>query len=1680
MKKRCFLFLLALLPMIASAYNNIDGICYDLDTSIKMATVVSSDPGYSGVIVIPDRVWVSEDGCYYSVTSIGESAFNGCSGLTSITIPNSVTVIGPSAFQDCSGLTSITIPSSVKSINYSAFSGCSGLTSITIPNSVEFIGFSAFCNCIGLTSITIPNSVTNINYSAFSGCSGLTSVTIPNSVTSIGERAFLGCSGLTSITIPNSVESIGNSAFSGCSGLTSITIPNSVESIGNSAFSGCSGLTSITIPNSVTSIGAFVFQDCSGLTSIIVESGNTEYDSRDNCNAIIEKSSNTLIAGCKNSTIPNSVTSIGSYAFYSCSVLTSITIPNSVTSIGNHAFYNCSGLTSITIPNSVMDIGPGVFENCSGLTSITIPNSVTSIGSEAFWCCSGLTSITIPSSVASIGASAFYYCESLTSITIPNSVTSIGEAAFANCSSLTSITIPNSVTSIGKYAFVGTGWYNNQPNGLIYAGKVAYKYKGTMPNNTSIIIKDGTLGIAGSAFQNCSGLTSITIPNSVTSIGDGAFVGCSGLTTITSEIENPFAIEDHVFECSDKDIFATATLVVPPGKRSVYQNTAGWNKFTNIVEVELIGYEFVNNDICYKIGENNTVSVVSRDSKYSGDVVIPDQVSYNGSNYDVTAIGARAFYYCSGLTSITIPNSVTSIGSEAFWCCSGLTSITIPSSVASIGASAFYYCESLTSITIPNSVTTISNGAFSRCRRLTEITIPNSVTSIGESAFRECRSLTSITIPNSVISIGSYVFYNCTGLTSVHISDLEAWCRIIFNGYDSNPLYRAHHLYLDGEEIKDLVIPNSMTSIGNYAFVGCSGLTSITIPNSVTSIGQGAFSWCSGLTYVHISDLEAWCGIIFNGYDSNPLYCAHHLYLDGEEIKDLVIPNSMTSIGNYAFVSCSGLTSITIPNSVTSIGDGAFSGCSGLTSVTIPNSVTTISNDAFSHCSGLTSVTIADGVIEIKNHAFAYCTELMSVSIPNSVTKIENYAFYGCNNLELVLPERITKRNVHVATAGTLSNYISEDEKYLIEELTLTGELNGSDFILIRDMAGIESYYFDTDWGPEISETDGRLKTLDISNAAIVGDGSVYFVEAEDFGGYFLYIQENCISRKLFFRTKLESIIIPHNVTRIEGFAFDDCYGLTSITIPNSVTSIGDGAFSSCSGLTSVNIPNSVTSIGNYAFGSCSGLTSITIPNSVTSIGGEAFGGCSGLTSIVSEIESPFEINDDVFGCYGMDIYSSATLIVPAGKKNIYKNTAGWNNFQNIVEVGGVGYEFEAGGIRYRIYENNTLCVIERNEKYEGILIIPKTIVYDGKNFTVTGIGENAFNDCDNLQGIIIPQTVYNNGIPESLTKFTTYSNNPMWVEVVVKGAVSATMKIYPIDEQGNTDENNCYTVTISGLNPGQYIPWKLDDENYGIISAKTGTLTLETQPAQPTSTTKARLIATTNEADDDQHFGFEWLRYNAPADMPSNKVSAPLYEGRIVGSLGGLNPDIYYKYRPFYQSDSGEMVYGEWIPFLTGDANVFFEPETHTKEAEDVSATGALLSGVWIEGTEDIQEKGFEYWTILTSNTRSVGNDAKTMVVSGNNTTVTIDGLVPGKEYGYRSYVKTESGTTYGEEMKFKTVLIGDVNGDGELNGADAKAIADHIMGNTPTGFNAKEADINGDNDINVADIVRILNLIK
>jgi len=638
-----------------------------------------------------------------------------------------------------------------------------------------------------------------------------------------------------------------------------VTYP--VALIGSEAFCCKEDITGVFIPNSVIIIERNAFEGCYSLTSIIVESGNPNYDSRDNCNAIIETASNTLIAGCQNTIIPNSVTSIGEAAFYGCSSLTNIIIPNSVTSIGEAAFNGCSGLTNIIIPNSVTSIDDYAFQYCSSLTSIIIPNSVTHIGWWAFnecYCLRNVYSFITDLSGLSMYDDSFMDYEECT-LHVPEGMMEAYQADEnwgPHFSDIVEMVEPVPATTIEV-----------EPTAAkIFVGDSLQLTATVGPEDVTINIVIWSTSDPSVATVDGEGL--------VTAVGEGSAI----ITAMTIDGTSLTASCEVTVELLNI-IFADANV-----KAICVQN---WdtNGDGELSDIEAAAVTSLNG----KFTDKYSITSFDELKYFTGLTTIEDYAFQSCLNLksitlpnSIRGIGKSAFDGCSRLTSIDIPESVTYISHGAFSSCSHLTSINIPNRVTGIADWLFSGCGSLTNIIIPNSVTYIGEVAFSRCG-LTNIDIPNSVTRIDKSAFSGCYRLTSIIIPNSVTSIGDRAFRDCNSLASITVEsgnpyyDSRENCNAII-GTISNKLLVG---------CKNTIIPNSVTGIGISAFDGCSGLVNIDIPNSVTSIGESAFACCSNLTSV-------------------------------------TIPNSVTSIGRWAFSSCK-LKSVIIPKSVTHIGYSAFS-----------------------------------------------------------------------------------------------------------------------------------------------------------------------------------------------------------------------------------------------------------------------------------------------------------------------------------------------------------------------------------------------------------------------------------------------------------------------------------------------------------------------------------------------------------------------------------------------------------------------------------------------------------------------------------------------------------------------------------------------------------------------------------
>ena len=674
--------------------------------------------------------------------------------------------------------------------------------------------------------------------------------------------------------------------------------------------------------------------------------------------------------------------------------------------------------------------------------------------------------------------------------------------------------------------------------------------------------------------------------------------------------------------------------------------------------------------------------------------------------------------YKNGQGVITFDAPVTSIGYGAFGDCSTLTSITLPNSVTFIGNNAFYYCRNLTSITIPDNVTSIGDYAFEGCRSMTSATIGSSVTRIGDRAFRDCSNLTSITIPDSVIAIGYRTFYYCSRLESVTIGDSVSsigifafeGCSSLIGFYGKLASEDNRCLIIDGvlnsfarSGLTEYSIPNSVTSIGDYALYYCSGLISLTIPDSVTSIGEGSFSDCKSLLNITIPDSVTSIG-------NNAFNCC-------EDLTSVTIGNSVISIGDYAFERCSSLTNATIGNSVTSIGNGAFCNCTSLTNITIPNSVTSIGISAFEKCCSLTSLTIGNSVISIGSSAFNGCTGEMIINskplvevdydydshpthsgrgwlcdnkftkltIGDDITKIGDYVFFECKSLKsVIIGNRVTSiGNRSFYNCDYLTSVTIPDSVTSIEGYALWGCSNLTSVTIPDSVTSI---------GQSAFEYCHNLDSVNISDLSAWCKIDFGYNGNPLDNGADLYLNGDLVNE----------LTIPSDITEIKSYAFYKCNSLTSVTIPDSVVSIGEGAFCNCRNLmtfygkfasednrclivngvlhyfakacsvTEYTIPEGVTSIGDNAFYYCTSLASITIPDSITSIGKGAFCNCDGLTNVYCKAITPPTLGDTNVFSYGSGQFLRCEIYVPIDSEWEYRSAAVWKNFADRI----VGYDF--------------------------------------------------------------------------------------------------------------------------------------------------------------------------------------------------------------------------------------------------------------------------------------------------------------------------------------------------------------------------------------------------------------------
>jgi hypothetical protein len=1141
-----------------------------------------------------------------SLTTIGISAFDACGDLQSIILPGSVITIGNYAFVNCQNLQSVTLQEGLITIGNSAFRYCSNLQSITIPGSVTTIGDDVFDGCRALSTLvclnpeppTVSENTFNecpivavyvpseaiADYQSAEGWSNFYIVDVANKpdelvlnftvdglnyrVTSLQDSQVEVVSGDYSgdIVIPEAVTyadteytvtGIANRAFQ-WSGITSVEIPASVTTIGDDAFQGTQ-ISAIEIPTSVTSIGSWAFEYCGSLTIVT------------SMNPVPPTTGENTFNECPIVAVYVPAEAIEAYQsaegwsnFY-------------IVDVANKPAELVTNFTVDGINYRVTSLQENLVEVVSGDYSV-IPEivtyadteyTVTGIANRAFqW--SGITSVEIPVSVTTIGSWAFEYCRSLTIVTSMNPVPpTTGENTFNECP-IVAVRVPAEAIEAYQSAEGWKDFYicdvanevvaNFTVDGINYrvtslqdnlVEVVSGDYSGDIVIPEAVTYADSeytVTGIANRAFR-WSGITSVEIPTSVTTIGSWAFEYCGSLTIVTSMNPVPPTTGENTFnECP------IVAVRVPAEAIEAYQSVEGWKDFYICDVANEVVANFTVDGINYRVTslQDSHVEVVSGD--YSGDIVIPEVVTYNDTEYSVIAIGESAFENCNELQSVTLPESVTTIGTYAFRNCTSLQSVTLPESVTTIEDYAFYRCTSLQSVTLPESVTTIGRYVFYGCTSLQSVILPESVTTIERYTFRRCTSLQSITIPRNVTKIDRYAFGDCTSLSTLVCLN-PAPPTVGENTFNECPIVAV---YVPAEAIEDY-----QSAEGWRDFYICD------VANKPDELVTN-FT-VDGINYRVTSLQENLVEVVSGDYSGGIVIPEIVTYADTEY--------TVTGIANRAF-QWKGITSVEIPASVTSIGSWAFEYCSSLASITSLNPVPpTTGENTFNECS------------------------IAAVYVPSEA--IEDYqSAEGWSNFYIV---DVANKPDELVTNFTVNGINYQITSFTDQTVEVTSGDYSGDIVIPEVVTYDDNEYAVTKIG------DNAFEGSSIENVTIPGSvttiGDEAFYGCESLTSLMLEDGVKTIGWGAFTGCCLESVTIPGSVMTIGEYAFAGCERLTSLILEEGVKKICWYAFAWCPSLESVTIPESVTWIGNGTFQDCENLSSITCTSEVLSLGWDVFSG---------------------------------------------------------------------------------------------------------------------------------------------------------------------------------------------------------------------------------------------------------------------------------------------------------------------------------------------------------------------------------------------------------------------------------------------------------------------------------------
>ena len=1280
-----------------------------------------------------------------TVTSIGEKAFQGCAA-TQVIIGSGVIEVGTYAFQDAISLEECIIGDKVNAIKSGTFSGCTRLKKFKIGSSVKTIADAAFANCRLLESITIPASVTKIGTDVtqntnrvFYGCTSLKNVIFEDGTSELslgyydsspGKGLFFDCP-LQEVYLGRNItypyasypSHRGYSAFYNQQNLTQATIGEKVTSLSDYLFYGCKNLDRIiSMASSVPTVGTSTFIGSTNPNTVVNATAYVPYGRKssytstdswkdlkyikewfyDDNYSYIPLTVSTAEVQAHPTNRPESiqipatvnwsegsfsVTAVADNGFENNTNLTTVTLPESVKTVGNKAFYGCSKLSAVTF-NGQTAIGDEAFRNCTSLINVSLPSGLKTIGDRAFQNANSITQIEFKDGIESIGAFSFMDCKALTAVRLPNTTKSIGTSAFENCIKLTYASLGDNLTSLGNSAFRNCSVLTeiSIPGTTVTVGEKAFQNCRTLALAT---LNSGITTIGGFCFDGCSELLSMTIPGTVRTIGGGSFNGCIALTSLTFG-NSQYSVEIPQFTDSP-----LKTLRIGRNLTYTYSNTLS------------------------PFRDRTTLRRVL----FTGD--------------DVTNVYNYLLDGCTGITTISLPESLVTINGYAFRNCSSLPEITLPSALSSIGSHAFDGCSSIERLTINNSDKALTLGTdnsmffdspikslyvgrnlsytvnsytyphehapFYEQKELTELQFSEegNITNIAAYFLYEAEKLPTLVLPEGITQINNYAFYKNSALTTVSLpTTLNKIGDYVFSNNSSIPSLTlpdnvtsvGQSAFRNCSAMESIHLSEKLSSLNQYVLAGCTSLKSIIIPPSVTEMRIGVFNDDISLTDVTIGDSETalTIGIGKQGkgmFYSNPL---ENVYI-GRNLRYTADADN----GFSPFKDLSTIQAVTFSQAgtVTQILPYLLNGCSSVKNFLLPESLTFIGGYAFANMGSLENCIVPNNVTTLGEGAFKNDSLLASVVLSNRLPILNKELFSNCVVLDnLSIPASVTEiKNNAFTNCTSMKNLRIE---------------NGTEVMTVgRGLNGVTSMFRDC---PIEKLHLGRWLTYDVNSSVCAPfQGQKDLTEltlGETVGTIGKYLFENC--------SALPEVVIPNGVESIGEESFYNCQSLSRLTLgegltslgeraffrnisldnvkmPSTLTAISDGCFSGCASLVNLELNSGLEIIGPRAFENCSKLSSVDIPAKVYGLGVEAFQGCTSLSVVTIPEGSISSVGARAFkGCSNVGWISLGSNVTSLGV-NCFDGCAKVGHIKSYNTIPPVG----SPGFPQNVIDNGTVFV---------------------------------------------------------------------------------------------------------------------------------------------------------------------------------------------------------------------------------------------------------------------------------------------------------------------------------------------------------------------------------------------------